>query len=117
MFNHEFCGYDENYPHSLCVLNIDSEKLLSTISASHFSLASVSPDISHLVASTYDNNLLFINLPEYFQVCCAVLLMHTLLLLCAHPYVSQCSTQHCYAEGKLDYYLLASQVAPYNENL
>lgn len=46
----------------------DSEELLATISASHFHLTFVSPDLSHIVASTYDNNLLFINLPEYFQV-------------------------------------------------
>ena len=47
---------------------VDTEELLSTISASHFRLTSVSPDLCYLVVSTYDNNLLFINLPEYFQV-------------------------------------------------
>ena len=48
--------------------SLDSEELLSTISASYFRLSWVSPDLTHLVVSTYDNNLLFINLPEYFQV-------------------------------------------------
>ena len=50
------------------IVLLDSEELLSTISASYFRLSWVSPDLTQLVVSTYDNNLLFINLPEYFQV-------------------------------------------------
>lgn len=52
----------------MIIVLLDSEELLSTISASYFRLSWVSPDLTQLVVSTYDNNLLFINLPEYFQV-------------------------------------------------
>ncbi|XP_064396222.1 spatacsin-like isoform X6 [Halichondria panicea] len=56
------------YSQYQCSRQADSEELLSSISTASFKYAAVSPDLVHLAAATEDNNIVLINLPDYFQM-------------------------------------------------
>ena len=46
----------------------ESEELLSQVRSARIYHVAISPDLTHLVATTQDNHLLLVNLPDYFQV-------------------------------------------------
>ena len=54
-------------PSSL-LLFTESEELLSQVRSARIYHIAISPDLIHLVATTQDNHLLLVNLPDYFQV-------------------------------------------------
>ena len=57
-----------NYTPLLSPSPTDSEELLSSITSGSFKYVSVSVDLNQLTVATEDNNLILINLPDYFQV-------------------------------------------------
>ena len=50
------------------LLFTESEELLSQVRSARIYHVAISPDLIHLVATTQDNHLLLVNLPDYFQV-------------------------------------------------
>ena len=50
------------------IFSAESEELLSQMSAAEFTHLAVTADHSQLTVTSYTNHVLFVNLPDYFEV-------------------------------------------------